>query len=163
MRFPRYTADITTFLITMRDIKYIAVHCTAGSQKTSIAALIATWHKRGWKKPGYHYVVTSGGHIEKLLDESQPSNGVKGYNAVTVNVAYIGGIDSSGKPVDNRTPEQKAALCFLLEQLKAKYPKAVIQGHRDFSPDSNGDGEISEDEFIKYCPCFDAKDEYKNL
>lgn len=147
----------------MRDIRYIAVHCTASTQKTNVSGLKAGWRSLGWKKPGYHYVVTPAGHIEQLLDESLPSNGVRGYNSVTVNVAYIGGIDAGGRPVDNRTEQQKAALCFLLEQLKSRYPKAVIQGHRDFSPDRNGDGEISEDEFIKYCPCFDAKGEYKNI
>lgn len=148
----------------MRDIKYIAVHCTAGSQRTTtVSGLKRGWRELGWRNPGYHYVVMPSGHIEQLLDEDKISNGVKGYNAVSVNVAYVGGVDACGNPVDNRTEEQKAALVFLIEQLKARYPLAVVQGHRDFSPDLNGDGEISEDEFIKHCPCFDAKDEYKNL
>ena len=97
------------------------------------------------------------------MDESQISNGVKGYNSSLINVAYVGGVDSDGKAVDNRTEAQKAALCFLLEQLKERYPNAVIQGHRDFSPDLNQDGEITSDEFIKQCPCFDANGEYMHL
>lgn len=147
----------------MRNIKYIAVHCTAGSQRTTIEGLKKTWRNLGWRNPGYHYVVTPEGHIKHLLDDGKISNGVKGYNSVTINVAYIGGIDRFGSPIDNRTEQQKAALCFLLEQLKGKYPSAIIQGHRDFSPDIDGNGEISEDEFIKYCPCFDAKKEYSNI
>lgn len=148
----------------MREIKYIAVHCTAGSQRTTtIDGLKEEFRRLGWKSPGYHYVVMPSGRIEQMLSEDKISNGVKGFNAETVNVAYVGGIDDFGNPEDNRTEEQKAALVFLLEQLKSRYPFAVIQGHRDFSPDLNGDGEISEDEFIKHCPCFNAKDEYQNI
>ena len=145
----------------MRKITHIAVHCTATQQKTtSIASLKAHWSALGWKSPGYHYVVLPSGRVEQLLDESQISNGVKGHNSSLINVAYVGGVDSDGKAVDNRTEAQKAALCFLLEQLVERYPNAVIQGHRDFSPDLNQDGEITSDEFIKQCPCFDAKGEY---
>lgn len=50
-----------------------------------------------------------------------------------------------------------------LKMAKKKYPKAVIQGHRDFSPDLNKDGKITPNEWIKLCPCFDAKTEYANL
>lgn len=148
----------------MRKITHIALHCTATSQKTtSIASLRAYWNSLGWKKPGYHYVVMPSGKVEQLLDESQVSNGVKGFNSCLINVAYVGGIDSGGKAVDNRTEAQKASLYFLLEQLKSRYPQAIIQGHRDFSPDRNGDGKITPDEFVKQCPCFDAKTEYAFL
>ena len=33
-------------------------------------------------------------------------------------------------------------------------------GHRDASPDKNGDGKITKNEWIKECPCFDAKSEF---
>ena len=91
------------------------------------------------------------------------SNGVKGFNSVTVNVAYIGGIDAAGKATDNRTNAQKKALRQLLGILKKKYPEAIIQGHRDFSPDTNGNGKVDVWERIKECPCFDAKTEYADL
>ena len=67
------------------------------------------------------------------------------------------------KGVDNRTDAQKASLISLLKELKGRYPKAVIQGHRDFSPDTNGNGIIDPWERIKECPCFDAKIEYKDI
>ena len=98
-----------------------------------------------------------------MLPEDKISNGVKGYNAITVNVAYIGGIDQHGKPVDNRTEAQKASLRSLLKMLHKKYPTAVIQGHRDFSVDLNKNGKIEPFEYIKSCPCFNAKEEYANL
>ena len=144
----------------MRTIKYIAIHCTASSQRVTVAELKEEFKRKGWLNPGYHYVVSPDGTITQLLSEELVSNGVRGYNSVLINVAYIGGIDIHGKPVDNRTPAQKEALVKLLTELHKKYPSAIIQGHRDFSPDLNGNGRIEPSEYIKACPCFDAKKEY---
>ncbi len=36
------------------------------------------------------------------------------------------------------------------------YPGSRLCGHRDLSPDLNGNGEIEPEEWIKECPCFDA-------
>ena len=143
----------------MRKIKYIAVHCTAGSQKATVNDLLAEFKRKGWKAPGYHYVITADGKIHQLLDTEKVSNGVKGFNSVTVNIAYTGGMDG----VDNRTDEQKKSLVTLLKLLRKRYPDAVIQGHRDFSPDLNGNGKIEKSEWIKMCPSFDAKPEYKDI
>ena len=143
----------------MRKIKYIAVHCTAGSQKATVNDLLAEFKRKGWKAPGYHYVITADGKIHQLLDTEKVSNGVKGFNSVTVNIAYTGGMDG----VDNRTDEQKKSLVTLLKLLRKRYPDAVIQGHRDFSPDLNGNGKIGKSEWIKMCPSFDAKTEYKDI
>ena len=147
----------------MRNIKYIAVHCTAGSQKTTVRDLELEFRRKGWKNPGYHYVITADGKIHQMLDTEKVSNGVKGFNSVTVNVAYTGGIDGKGQPTDNRTTEQKGSLLALLKLLRKRYPDAVIQGHRDFSPDLNKNGKIEKNEWIKACPSFDAKTEYKDL
>lgn len=147
----------------MRTIKYIAVHCTAGSQRQTVNDLMAEFKRKGWKNPGYHYVVTADGKIHQLLDETKVSNGVKGFNSVCVNVAYMGGVDSRLAPTDNRTEAQKKGLLSLLSLLRKRYPKAVIQGHRDFSPDRNGNGKVDKWEWMKACPCFDAKEEYGEL
>ena len=149
-----------------RNIQYIAVHCTAGSQKTTISSLLAVFKARGFKNPGYHYVISADGIVHNLLSEDQVSNGVKGFNSVSINVAYIGGVISQEgvlKSIDNRTPEQKVSLRKLLGELKKRYPQAVIQGHRDFSPDINGNGIVDPWERIKDCPCFDAKVEYADI
>lgn len=147
----------------MRTIKYIAVHCTASYQSMTIEGLKQEFKRKGWVNPGYHYVVSPDGKITQLLDEDKVSNGVKGFNSVSINVAYIGGIDATGKPVDNRTPAQKSSLLSLVKLLHRKYPAAVIQGHRDFSPDLNNDGKITPNEWMKVCPCFNAKEEYAGL
>lgn len=136
----------------MRTIKYIAVHCTATSHKTSISAIQSYWKNQlGWKMPGYHFIILPDGSICDLLPISEVSNGVKGFNSVTINIAYLGGIDATGKAFDNRTPKQKTALLELLKKFKKQFPKAIIQGHRDFP------------NVKKACPSFDAKNEYKNL
>ena len=97
------------------------------------------------------------------MPESEISNGVQGYNSTAINVAYTGGIDRNGKATDNRTSEQKKSLVDLLKQLRERYPKARIMGHRDISPDKNGNGIIDPWERIKECPCFDAITEYKDI
>ena len=147
----------------MRTIERIFVHCTAGSQKQTIEDLKAEFKRKGWKSYGYHYVIMPDGKIENILSEENVSNGVQGYNQTAINVAYIGGIDAKGKGVDNRTEEQKKSLRTLLSNLKNKYPSAKIMGHRDISPDKNGNGIVDPWERIKECPAFNAIDEYKDL
>lgn len=145
----------------MRIIKYLAVHCSAGNQRNKAADIVA-FHTRpkekggkGWSKPGYHYIIEADGSIVNTWPVERSSNGINAaFNPVTINVCWIGGVDTSKKglpPVDNRTRAQKASLRSLLASLKAQFPNAVIQGHRDF-PDVH-----------KACPCFDAKSEYSDL
>lgn len=147
----------------MRNIKYIFVHCTASQQTATVQQILKEFTQRGWRIPGYHYIVDPKGMLTQLVAEDRASNGVKGYNAESINVAYIGGIDSKKKPIDNRTPEQKKTLLAILTRLKQKYPNAIIMGHRDISPDKNHNGIVDPWERIKDCPCFDAKTEYANL
>lgn len=73
---------------------------------------------------------------------------------------YVGGLDKNGKPADTRTPAQKKALAELVYQLIDKYPIVEVIGHRDASPDKNGDGKITANEWIKACPCFDVRAEF---
>lgn len=147
----------------MRNIKYIFVHCTASQQTATVQQILKEFTQRGWRIPGYHYIVDPKGMLTQLVAEDRISNGVKGYNAESINVAYIGGIDSKKKAIDNRTPEQKKTLLNILTRLKQKYPNAIIMGHRDISPDKNHNGIVDPWERIKECPCFDAKTEYANL
>lgn len=147
----------------MRKIERIFIHCTAGRHTQTIEDLKAEFRDKGWKNPGYHYVVSPNGEVTNLLPEEEVSNGVQGYNSTSINVAYIGGVDDKGKAIDNRTKEQKDSLLSLLKGLSEKYPSAEIMGHRDISPDKNGNGIVDPWERIKECPCFDAKSEYKNV
>lgn len=147
----------------MRTIRCVVVHCTATPQTATVASLTRHFRQLGWRRPGYHWVVLPDGRLVRLLDEDVPANGVKGHNAESVHVAYVGGTDERGRAVDNRTPRQKQALVTLLRLLKGRYPGAVVAGHRDLSPDLDGNGRIDPWERVKECPCFDAKDEYARL
>lgn len=149
----------------MRKINYIVLHCSATKegQKVTVPE-IDTWHKtRGFRKIGYHYVIYLDGTIHAGRDIAEVGAHVSGHNADSIGICYVGGLDAAGKPKDTRTPEQKAAMLYLLQQLREKFPAAKICGHRDFSPDKNGNGTIEPTEYIKACPCFDAIPEYKSL
>ena len=157
----------------MREIKNIVVHCTAGNQKQT-AKEVVYFHTgpvnkgcKGWKAPGYHYVVEADGTVANTWPVEKISNGVKGHNSSIINVCWVGGLDlTKPKPypsIDNRTAAQKASLVRLLTELKRRYPYARIVGHRDFSEDKNHNGIIDPWERIKDCTCFDAIPEYANL
>lgn len=130
----------------MRQIKFIVLHCTATPQNTTIKAIQDYWRtKLGWKNPGYHVIIRPDGSHEVLLPIEKIANGVQGFNSVSIHISYIGGVDNKNKPIDNRTTYQKAKQIFLLNDLKQKYPDAIIQGHRDFPG------------VKKACPSFDVK------
>ncbi len=131
----------------MRNIDYIVVHCSATPKNTPIDSIKNYWSNvLGWKSYGYHYIIDSKGISYNITPENNIANGVKGYNANSIHVCYIG-----GKKVDDRNQLQKNKLIEILKTLKAKYPNAKILGHRDF-PNVN-----------KACPQFDAINEYKNI
>jgi N-acetyl-anhydromuramyl-L-alanine amidase AmpD len=146
----------------MRQIKYIVVHCTATSSTVKHQVILDGWRRKGWDKNGYHWLIDSDGLAARLQDDEIVSNGVFGYNNQSVNVCYIGGI-VKGKAVDTRTEAQKGMLETILLEYRKKYPNAKILGHRDLSPDKNKNGIIESFEWIKICPCFDAKAEYKHI
>lgn len=136
----------------MRIIKFIAIHCTATQPNATVQAIQSYWkNSLGWKSPGYHYLIDQYGKINHLQIEDLPTNGVAGYNNVSIHVSYIGGIDQEGKPKDTRTSGQRSSMATLLKELRKRYPDAIIQGHRDFP------------NIRKACPSFDAKSEYSHI
>lgn len=145
----------------MRNIERIFVHTTASWQTQTIDDLKAEFKAKGWKNPGYHYVVFPDGSIYQLLAVEEVSNGVQGYNSTAINVAWLGGIakDKNGKivPVDNRTDKQKTTLRNLLVQLNKKFPNAKIMGHRSIW------GEDHPEKWKKTCPNFNAIKEYSDI
>jgi len=146
-----------------REIKYIVVHCTASPQSQTVESIKNYWKNTlKWSSPGYHRLIDASGEIHNLSHFDKPTNGVKGFNASSIHISYIGGVDSAGKAIDNRTPAQKAAIITCIkEALEYVGKKVKILGHRDFSPDKNGNGRIDPFERIKECPCFDAIPEYE--
>jgi len=154
-----------------RLITDIVVHCTASKEGVPLTVeQIRKEHMKpkseggnGWSDIGYHIVVLLDGTIANGRDVDLVGAHVSGHNSNSIGVVYVGGLGKNGKEKDTRTPKQKESLLVVLKALKKLYPNARIRGHRDFSPDKNGDGVISPCEFIKACPCFDAKKEYLNI
>ncbi len=149
----------------MRKITDIVLHCSATREGERVTvADIDRWHRaRGFNGIGYHYVIYADGSIHEGRPLSKAGAHVAGHNDTTIGICYVGGLDASKNPKDTRTPDQPAALFYLLQRLKEQFPKARICGHRDFSPDLNGNGTIEPCEYMKACPCFDAIPEYKDL
>ena len=83
----------------------------------------------------------------------------RGCNARSIGICYEGGLDEKGRPTDTRTGWQRHSLRVLVRTLLLDYPGCRICGHRDLSPDLNGNGEIEPEEWVKQCPCFEVSKE----
>ena len=132
-----------------KETKYIAVHCAATPAGMDIGVKeIDRWHRqKGFLKVGYHFVIRRAGQIELGRDEDEIGAHVQGYNAVSIGVCLVGGVDADdvSKAENNFTEEQFSTLRTLLERLQIQYPDAEVLGHRDF-PD-----------VAKACPSFDVR------
>lgn len=132
----------------MRKVDEIILHCSATKEGQNFKAKdIDTWHEqRGFKGIGYHYVIDLDGTVETGRPEEETGAHCLNHNARSIGICYVGGLDTTGKAKDTRTPQQKAALVQLVADLKLKYPNATVHGHNEFAN--------------KACPCFTVKIEF---
>ncbi len=149
-----------------KPLKYLVIHCTAtreGRELTSRA--LRRWHTdpvekggRGWQQVGYTDMIHLDGKVERLVKNNEDAqvdpweitNGVKGYNAVSRHVVYVGGLAVDGQtPKDTRTAAQKAALKRYVEDFHKRFPKVKIIGHNQVA--------------AKACPSFDVKKWLKEI
>ncbi|AUK44875.1 N-acetylmuramoyl-L-alanine amidase [Pasteurella multocida] len=159
-------------------INHIVIHCSATTNgkplrtsSQSAAERIDQWHqKRGFKRNlahikrfnthlkhvGYHFIIDIDGTVETGREVGETGAHVKGHNQNSIGICLVGGITGMGKNHGEYTREQWNALHKLLRELESRFPSAVICGHRDLSPDLNGDGTITPNEWLKDCPCFDV-------
>ena len=133
----------------MRQIKRIIIHCTATPEgRDHTAKEIDRWHKaQGWSGIGYHYVIRLDGTVENGRPVEKVGAHVKGHNADSIGVVYVGGCDTSMKAKDTRTPAQKAALVKLVADIQKRYPNTTVHGHNEFDKQ-------------KACPSFDVRKEW---
>jgi N-acetyl-anhydromuramyl-L-alanine amidase AmpD len=166
-----------------RLINAIVIHCSATPNGKDFGAKdIDAMHKvRGFKRDsqarrnfnpdlphiGYHFVITTDGVLHTARGIEEIGAHVQGSNAKSIGVCMVGtdkfnlaqwealsncmlGLASriSGHPV------QSAPSCVNT----FKDMGISIVGHRDFSPDLDGDGIIERTEWIKICPGFSVKD-----
>jgi N-acetylmuramoyl-L-alanine amidase len=139
---------IRTFNFTRR-ITHLVVHTTATQQSATIAAILNYWkNTKGWRNPGYHVILPKDG-FSVIQDFNLLSNGAKGFNANGIHISYIGGVDSNGRPLDNRTESQKRLIQVFIEEMVRRFPNLKVIGHNEVAN--------------KACPCFQVKNEYSKF
>lgn len=146
----------------MRTIDHIIIHCSATCEGSSLSVeeLEKIHRRRGFRGIGYHYYIRRDGTVTNTRPLEVIGAHCKGNNAHSVGICYEGGLDARGNPKDTRTPEQRSAMHLLVAQLLKRFKNNVcICGHRDLSPDLNGDGLIEPEEWVKECPCFEVRKE----
>ena len=143
-----------------RSTEYIVVHCSATRSNQHVGVdEIRQWHKnRGWDDIGYHVVIRRDGVIEFGRHLDLVGAHVKSHNFHSVGVCMVGGADQDGRGENNFTAEQFNSLKSALVFLSRAYPGAKIVGHRDLSPDLDGDGVVEQHEWMKDCPSFDVQE-----
>jgi len=164
-------------------VKNIVHHCTAGFG--NVESIVRFWRDTlGWKNLfGYLTITEVDGTIwwlnkegkyvkdESQADFSKITNGVLNHNSTTMSNGYIGGVENLGTPKepmwkakDTRTIHQISSNHYIVQkqiQWLKDNGKDITKdlgyvGHRDFSPDKNGNGVIESWERIKECPSYDV-------
>jgi N-acetylmuramoyl-L-alanine amidase len=157
-----------TLKTTKRKVDLAVIHCSATKETDdySFDELKRDHAARGFAAPGYHRYVKRDGTILIGRHFDRIGAHVSGSNANSIGICYEGGLDANGKAKDTRTEAQKISILkCLYEAMEYAGPGGIkrITGHRDLSPDLDGDGVVEKHEWVKMCPCFEAEPEYKHL
>jgi len=171
-----------------RAIKHIIIHCAATPNLKDIkATAIDAMHSiRGFKRNrdaiskfnpsmrsiGYHYVIELDGNIAFGRALEEVGAHVHGSNANSIGVCMIG----TDKFSDAQWASLKQILITIACKLSGKSLTTIsqakkefadigvsVKGHRDYSPDLNGDGQITRNEWLKVCPGFSVEEWLKTL
>lgn len=144
----------------MKKIK-VCIHCSATkeTQRFSFEDCRNSHYARGFSDIGYNLYIERDGSIHQGRPFGSVLAHAKGHNTGFIAICYEGGLDAAGKPKDTRTEQQKQALVACKLFLERMFDVTEWMGHRDLSPDLNHDGQITRDEWMKACPCFDVKTE----
>lgn len=136
----------------------LVVHVTATPEGRDIGAKeVRAMHKaKGWSDIGYNELIRLDGTLEQGRGVNAVGAHVAGFNSISYGISLVGGLGQGGKPANTATHAQMVTLERRLREVSALFPKAGVCGHRDLSPDKDGDGIIEPSEHIKACPCFDA-------
>lgn len=141
----------------------ITIHCSATPPSMvhiGVHALRQMHIERGFSDIGYHFIVTRDGHWSVGRPISKQGAGVFGHNENNIHICMAGGVDKNGKPENNFTDAMFSTLRYHISELCSIYgiKPEKIKGHRDYSPDKNGDGVIDKQDWLKDCPCFSVAD-----
>lgn len=164
-----------------RTINSIVIHCAATPNGKPFTILdIDMMHKvRGFKRDsqavrslnpdlkhvGYHFIVELDGSVKSGRGLEEIGAHVQGSNAKSIGICMIG--------TDKFSQAQWMALRECLINMASKILGRTImtadsmlqsfkdagisiKGHRDYSPDLNGNGIVDRNEWTKICPGFDV-------
>ena len=146
----------------MRRITLFIIHCSAtrcGQPYSFEDCRRDHIDGRHFRDIGYHYYITRDGRVHPGRPLSLEGAHCFGHNRHSIGICYEGGLNHYGMPEDTRTEWQRHSLRVLVRTLLLDYPDARVAGHRDLSPDLNGNGEVEPMEWTKQCPCFEVKKE----
>ena len=149
----------------MRAISLIVVHCSATREDKSFTEhdLDVCHRRRGFNGVGYHFYIRKNGDIKSTRPLERIGAHARGFNSESIGICYEGGLDKNGKAKDTRTDAQKKAMRELVQDICHRHDIIDILGHRDTSPDKNGNGIVEKCEWMKECPCFDVKSEFTSF
>lgn len=164
-----------------RTIDRIVIHCAAtpNFQPCSIEQIDAMHKERGFHRTaegraagqshleavGYHFFINLAGEAKRGRTLDEIGAHAKGYNRHSIGICMAG--------TDDFTAPQWWTLRGLIIHLVGLITRTNItdmghfrqvvrdhglhiEGHRDLSPDLNGDGVVEEFEWLKTCPGFDV-------
>lgn len=122
--------------------KYIAIHCSANPPRYFSKSDLYRYFfiEKKQSRYGYNYFLNPDGTIitlaginsDTLLSDNEIVNGVRGFNSVTISIAYSGGTDSKLNPKNTLTAKQEKSLKFLTTIFQLQFKGIIIKGHRDF-------------------------------
>jgi len=162
----------------MRNIDLIVGHCsaTAIDESYTVEQLERDHKNRNFSAIGYHYYIRRDGTIHKCRPLEKIGAHAKGHNTGSVAWCYEGGIIAGGRAniashaKDTRTEAQKKSIKEVIKEIYNFFgdyqdmSEVKILGHRDLSPDLDGNGKITPNEYMKQCPCYDVESEnYESL
>lgn len=145
-----------------RKTLYLNIHCAATIEGVDLSG---KWFEnffaidRGWDKPGYNEIVLLDGtryiltpyNLDGYTTWNEVTYGVRGRNSVSINIAYVGGVDKKLKAKDTRTEAQKRSIDRIVYEIVCAIPDIIVQGHRD-NPN-----------VAKACPSYNVSPEYEDL
>ena len=143
--------------MTARKLKYLFIHTTATRPDRADdfdAQTLIKMHcspkpqGRGWKQVGYAKLILTSGKVatfvtndgDGLVDASEVTNGVRGFNSISRHICYVGGLDQQGRAKNTLNKAQQVQLMSEIEDVLAENPDVFIVGHNQVSN--------------KACPCF---------
>lgn len=121
-------------------VKYIVIHYSATAIEDDVSAAdIDRMHRaRGFNEIGYHWYIRKSGKVEMGRDLSTPGRfevgaHSKGQNSISIGICFEGGVRKADMNTgfDSRTPAQVRAMIDLIDKMLARFPGAIVRGHRD--------------------------------